>query len=257
VFETGEFSVSVSSIAGCEGISIVNTQLVPKPEIVTSDDQTICRGEETIINAVVVGGSIPASFFWDQGLGEGDTQVVSPDTTTTYNVLVTDGLNCSENAETTVFVEPTPDNGIVLNAPAELMAEQDNAVYQWLDCDNNFAVIEGETEQIFNPTTSGNYAVEISLNDCIDTSDCLQVIISDVKDISSKGYRIYPVPTKDFVQISANVDIKGLPYRIYSLEGQLLVSAVLSDDGRISLEHYVPGMYLLEIDGALFKLVKM
>lgn len=57
-----------------------------------------------------------------------------------------------------------------------LTAVQDDATYQWLDCNDNYAVID-ETGQTLNPTATGSYAVEITWMDpCggyhVDTSSC-------------------------------------------------------------------------------------
>jgi len=61
----------------------------------------------------------------------------------------------------------------------QLTAEQSGAIFQWLDCDDNYAVINGETNQSYTPTTTGNYAVQITQQDCfgvmIDTSTCVNV----------------------------------------------------------------------------------
>ena len=57
-----------------------------------------------------------------------------------------------------------------------LTAEQGGATYQWLDCDDNYAVID-ETNQTYSPLETGSYAVEITFTDpCgtvhVDTSSC-------------------------------------------------------------------------------------
>ena len=74
----------------------------------------------------------------------------------------------------------------------QLTAEQNGAIYQWLDCDNNYAVISGETNQVFTATASGNYAVEITTQGCvpvIDTSTCVHVDCQSVidNDINQNG----------------------------------------------------------------------
>ena len=59
-----------------------------------------------------------------------------------------------------------------------LTATAAGAEYQWLDCDNNFNPIEGETSQSFTPEVTGNYAVEITENViCSATSECYFVEI--------------------------------------------------------------------------------
>ncbi len=54
-----------------------------------------------------------------------------------------------------------------------LTAGSAGATYQWLDCNNGYAVMEGETGQSFTPSSSGSYAVEITaFGFCADTSSC-------------------------------------------------------------------------------------
>ena len=76
----------------------------------------------------------------------------------------------------------------------QLSAEQNGATYQWLDCDNNYAVINGETNQSFTALSSGNYAVEITTTNCfginVDSSTCMNVdcqseINNDVNQIGA------------------------------------------------------------------------
>lgn len=43
--------------------------------------------------------------------------------------------------------------------------------YQWIDCSTNL-IIPNETSQSFSPSSPGNYAVEVTINNCIDTSVC-------------------------------------------------------------------------------------
>ncbi|NRA11988.1 MAG: hypothetical protein HRT57_08560 [Crocinitomicaceae bacterium] len=57
-----------------------------------------------------------------------------------------------------------------------LTAEQGGAIYQWLDCDDNYAVID-ETGQSYSPLATGSFAVQITYTDpCgsvhVDTSSC-------------------------------------------------------------------------------------
>ena len=77
----------------------------------------------------------------------------------------------------------------------QLTAEQNGATFQWLDCDNNYAIINGETNQSYTATTTGNYAVQITQQFCfggiqVDTSTCVNVdcqsdIDNDVNQIGT------------------------------------------------------------------------
>lgn len=45
----------------------------------------------------------------------------------------------------------------------QLTADLNSATYQWVDCNDNYSAILGETNQSFTPTITGNYAVSISV----------------------------------------------------------------------------------------------
>jgi len=49
--------------------------------------------------------------------------------------------------------------------------------YQWLDCDNNFAALAGETRRQFTAVTSGHYAVSITRDLCTDTSSAISIMV--------------------------------------------------------------------------------
>jgi hypothetical protein len=74
-------------------------------------------------------------------------------------------------------------NNAVTQVGSLLTADQSGATYQWLDCDNNYAVINGETNQSYTPAITGNYAVEVTLNGCVDTSTCFLVDYTDIEEL--------------------------------------------------------------------------
>jgi len=60
-------------------------------------------------------------------------------------------------------------------AGVTIAANNPNATYQWLDCNDNFAPLNGETSQIFTATSNGAYAVALTESGCVDTSDCVMI----------------------------------------------------------------------------------
>ena len=64
-----------------------------------------------------------------------------------------------------------------------LTADQNNATYQWIDCDNNNSPISGETNQSYTPTVTGNYAVEVTVNGCTSVSECVLVDFTGVDEL--------------------------------------------------------------------------
>ena len=69
-------------------------------------------------------------------------------------------------------------NGAIITANAT------GVNYQWLDCDNNYAHVNGETNQSFTPGITGNYAVEITLDGCVDTSNCFLVDFTGIEELT-------------------------------------------------------------------------
>ncbi len=69
--------------------------------------------------------------------------------------------------------------------------------YQWINCNIGNSSIPGQTNQNYNATLNGNYAIIISQNSCLDTSLCYT--ISDVGIIEnsfSNSIKIFPNPFK-------------------------------------------------------------
>lgn len=108
------YSVYVTDANGCVSPSesiIIN--LYPPLEVIVFSDQAICPGESASISSFASGGDGgPYNYSWDQGLGNGSNQTVSPDFTTTYTVTATDGCEtppASADVTITINSVPNPD----------------------------------------------------------------------------------------------------------------------------------------------------
>ncbi|MDG1429414.1 MAG: hypothetical protein P8H56_01315 [Crocinitomicaceae bacterium] len=97
--------------------------------------------------------------------------------------------NASFDASVTfdVVCEVTMNNDVI-STPTTLTAEQNNATYQWIDCDVLDGVISGAADQSYSPVSTGYYAVIITLADgcgttLIDTSSCHLVYIDETSSL--------------------------------------------------------------------------
>jgi hypothetical protein len=87
-------------------------------------------------------------------------------------------------------------NTSITTSSSTLTANASGAAYQWLDCNNGYSVISGENTQSFTPIFSGNYAVELTENGCIDTTACVAIITLGISENSfGNGLLVYPNPT--------------------------------------------------------------
>ncbi|MDG1332482.1 MAG: T9SS type A sorting domain-containing protein [Crocinitomicaceae bacterium] len=130
-----------------------------------------------------------------------------------------------------------------------LEANTSNANYQWLDCDNNYAAIPGETNQSFTPQITGLYAVRITEGDCTDTSDCFQVDVWGLQQLSESTILVYPNPTQDRITIQ-NVDFKNVDQiAISNGLGQIVyLGAVEGIETSVKLPESA-GLYFLKYKG--------
>jgi len=100
-----------------------------------------------------------------------------------------------------------------------LSAENTTATYQWLDCDNAFAAINGETNISFIPSVPGNYAVQLTENGCVDTSACYYIPTLGLETPFSFPYHLGPNPSSGTINISV---LSEADFRLYDLNGKLL-----------------------------------
>lgn len=83
----------------------------------------------------------------------------------------------------------------------ELIADPGATSYQWLDCLNGYAIIQGATNNSIIPTSNGEYAVVIEVNGCLDTSTCFVINNVGISSIESQNWKLYPNPTNGKVTL--------------------------------------------------------
>ncbi len=127
-------------------------------------------------------------------------------------------------------------NTKVFQSASSLEAEMPAATYQWLDCKKGKAIVPGAFEKIFKPLESGEYAVEIKYNNCIDTSDCLVFKSVGAAELGSNRLNIFPNPTLNNVWINTSfkgkiktiiVDINGIKVLENSFEQECTIDLSL------------------------------
>jgi hypothetical protein len=155
------------------------------------------------------------SFTWIDGI-----TYTSSNDTATYNIvggasngcdsLVTLDLTIHNVSDTT-----TTTTGITITAN-NMMAD-----YQWLDCNNGFAVIAGATSQSFTATTNGSYAVELTQNGCTDTTACVNITtVGMIEDTFNGQITLYPNPTHGTLRIVSGNEFENAQVTVRNILGQ-------------------------------------
>jgi uncharacterized protein YuzB (UPF0349 family) len=224
---------------GCD--STVTVALNVLPALVGTDNTTICATGSVIINGTTYDAANPTGteVFTNVGANGCDSTV-----TVALNVLAA--------------VDVTIDNSLT----PTLSANQAGATYRWLDCDNGNAVITSETGQTFTATANGNYAVEITVGSCVDTSACENITGVGISPIvEGLGVRIYPNPTNGMVNISLTSNNSAVDYTISSIEGKVIETGKTSTNNiAVDLSKEGNGVYFIKINTAststVYKLIK-
>lgn len=193
---------------------VVSDTSGPAPDVLNLPDVTdIC--EVTL--------SAPTASDTCSGQVTGTPDVSFPITTvgtTTVTWTYTD--NYGNTTQQTQNVIITGVNVNVTQSGLTLTSGANSVSYQWLDCNNSFAPIAGETNQSFTATANGSYAVQITDNLCVDTSACF--VINDVGMIENdwQDLRVYPNPTTGTVHIDLGENTEAIRLQLMDSKGQLV-----------------------------------
>ncbi len=118
--------------------------------------------------------------------------------------------------------------------------------YQWLDCNNAFALLSGETSQAFTATVNGSYAVEVTENGCTDTSNCHTINGVGIQEQTNSNIHVYPNPARESFTIIGLE--QGMEIRLMDMHGREVLKKNASEEtALISLEGIAYGVYLVSV----------
>jgi len=230
------YSVVVTDANNCTGSDVAVVTIHTPPTVNLGGNVTQCGG-----NVVLNAGNSGATYAWSPA---GTTQTITALSSNTYSVVVTDANNCTGSDIAAVTINALPGKTTTLNGSV-ITANQTGASYQWLDCNNNKAPIAGATGQSYTVASTGNFAVEITLNGCSDTSACVSVTATGINAIeNSSQLSIYPNPSSGtFTVQSAGEGV----YSIMDELGQTVQSLKLNAANRYTfhVEDLSNGIYFI------------
>ena len=134
---------------------------------------------------------------------------------------------------------------IVTQIGNNLIANQNNVKYQWLDCNNNFAKLSNDTNQSFSSFYSGSYAVEVR-NSCIDTSNCINLTIVGINEqTQEKKLTVSPNPTSGRIILSSESLLTRI--EVYTVTGSK-IKTILNPKSELNLSNLPDGVYFLYME---------
>jgi hypothetical protein len=179
-------------------------------------------GTSNVSFPITTSGTTIVTWTFDDGYGNTSTQ--------TQNVIVN-----------------TVDTSVT-QAGSLLSADEVGATYQWLDCGNVNGIISSETNQSFMPAVTGNYAVEVTINGCVDTSSCFIIDYAGIDGLTtSANLVVYPNPSNDglfTIQFEGSISAVVL----YDMVGRMIDVPCNVNQGTLDASALNAGKYLIRVN---------
>ncbi|MCD4834546.1 MAG: T9SS type A sorting domain-containing protein [Bacteroidales bacterium] len=226
--EEGEYVEIFESVSGCD--SLVTLTLTVNPVYNITETAEICNGNV---------------YTWEgSNYTEAGEYIETLETVSGCDSVVTLTL--------TIF---TVDASVTVNQST--LTANATGTYQWIDCSNNQAISD-ETNQSFTPAQTGDYAVEVTQNSCIDTSSCYNIVITSIAE-NNFGAKItvYPNPACGFVNIELPEFSESYRVTLIDMLGRVLLEDDLTGTSKqINLSTYTNGLYVLTVYDVQNKILK-
>ncbi|MDD5571351.1 MAG: gliding motility-associated C-terminal domain-containing protein [Bacteroidales bacterium] len=180
---TTVYNLSVTNVFGCTGTAIATVTVNPLPNV-TATGGAICLGANISISA---NGAGAGTYLWDNGLGTGQTKVVTPNITTTYNVTGTDANGCTGTASCIVTVNPLPTvtatGGVICKGGSFLITASGANTYVWSNGPN------GASQNVSPTVTTTYYVTGTDGIGCTGTAFCV-VTVNNTLTLTTTGAEI-------------------------------------------------------------------
>ncbi|HHZ64339.1 MAG TPA: T9SS type B sorting domain-containing protein [Flavobacteriales bacterium] len=190
-----QYTVAVEDANGCrDSADVTLTAPAPLTATISVTKPIICVGESVQLTVTPSGGTVAYSYLWTPVASPVATNVFSPTTNTTYDVVVTDANGCVTDTNISVLVNQLPNvmfSADVLDGCEPLTVEYTDAtpgsqLCVWDVGDSIHTGCAPFTNTYDNP---GSYTVQLTVTD---TNGCTDVLVIP------NYINVYPMPTADF-----------------------------------------------------------
>ncbi len=226
--------------------------LIPDP------DQLVCKGESLTIGVSVSGGTPPYEFFWSTGQTT-QSITVEPDSTTTYEVFVSDAAGTWQTASITIEVIPfehlTLGNDTVICAYESITFSSPH-FYEAIRWYVNGTMVSADGTFTLDSTGVGLgvalVRAEFEQGQCSGFDECsVQFEICEgINEENINALRIYPNPASEILRIETGVFKREISYSIATGSGNVVLkSGNIQNNGFLEPEISLlrPGIYLIRV----------
>lgn len=218
--QSGQYIQTLINAAGCDSVIALNLTILNASS--ASLDEQACG------TFILNGQNYSQSGQYTQTL----INAAGCDSTITLN------LSISQLENVSIF-----ENGNILTASTE------NSIYQWINCASN-EIIEGETNQVYEASSPGSYAVIVTEGACTDTSDCVLLTTVNNALLNIQGHvSLVPNPASHFIDIQLDERLRASEIKIYAADGKLCFKEnnIQNLVTRVALNNWNEGLYFIII----------
>jgi PKD repeat protein len=250
-----------SDSSGCADTATVNVQVRTTPNVVaTTNNDTICSGQSTNLQAFVMGPGFGIQYEWNPGALTGSNQVVSPATTTTYVVSALNPQSTCTGYDTlTITVNPSNNAAFTysyLNQTVTFVNGSTGGTSWFWDFG------DGNTSTDENPvhTYPGNnvYTVTLIVSNGLCPPDTLIQLVTvgpaGIQNLEGPGdLVVYPNPASEQVTVLFYSNTSQAEVRVVNELGQTVNSRVQYRgsgnlyDVKIDLRSLAKGVYVIQV----------
>jgi len=242
--QSGQYLDTLTSVLyGCDSVVVLNITISSNqvPNILNIGSVLMLDGIFNTIQWVDCNANFEAI---SGALGSNYT----PLSNGSYAVITSSGSCPADTSDCVQFCAGV--NLSVSQTDGTLTVQQSGANYQWLDCDNNFQPISEALAQSFTPTSSGSYAVEVTINGCTTSSSCIAFTIGNPVGIEESNenisWMIYPNPAQRIFYISGL--LAGNQITVLDLSGKVIFET-LATGNLMQIESHLwqSGVYFIQL----------
>lgn len=224
-----------------------------------SGSDTACVGDSIYVYAR---GELNGANSWKWSLGScsdtiiksklsGNLMPVKPVTTFYLSTESKSGgcYNSTYCDSITLYQHVINEGLLITNNSLESKENSANS-YQWVNCDSSMKMVAGETSKLFKPTDKANYAVIISKNGCVDTSECRSTGSVGLAQINQdQEILLFPNPTSSNVNIKFKNLLSGRIV-IFSISGKVVYDKPFLNKENlvVGLQYLQKGQYFLKVE---------
>ena len=281
---SGTYVDTVASSSGCDSIITINLSFalpsVASISPVVCDTYTSPGGQvlttsgmymDTIPNAAgcdsVITINLTVNTATTSSIIVSTCGVYTAPSGATYSAsgIYTDTIANANGCDSVITIDLTTvvfNLGTVIGASGYEITSLDSlpgTTWQWLHCDNNFSPAPGGNMQTFyNSYVTGNFAVQVTNGNCVDTSACVTVQAWGIEEfLRGQAIQLYPNPNNGFFMLDLLSPAQDIRLTISDITGRAIWTNTVSNAQFVPVNFEGPaGMYIIRIETETYSAVK-